>query len=332
MTLTSIAETEAGEGREEIVSSLSPDGSIETLREISKAMWNAAYSSSGVPDSSISISLWLNDNLHYNRETLDFLAENYYISSFSGNMSSKSYSKAAADWLKYSTGGVLEKNTGIFSPDKFAVMLTSVKFQANWHDKFDKSKTKSGVFHSPDGDVNADYMKRQITDSYYFAEDFAAVRLGLDGGNMWFILPDEEYDAERLINDAAGVICGKSGAADSKFIKINLSIPKFDITSELELTDKIKDTVGSAVFEDGADFSPLISDTLPEAFISEITQSARLSIDEVGVSGSAYYNVGYYGAAMPPDEEVDFTLDRPFFCAVTGANNLPFFVAYVTLP
>lgn len=189
LTLTSIAETEAGEGREEIASSLSPDGSIETLREISKAMWNSAYSSSGVPDSSISISLWLNDNLHYNRETLDFLAENYYISSFSGNMSSKSYSKAAADWLKYSTGGALEKNTGIFSPDKFAVMLTSVKFQANWHDKFDKSKTKSGVFHSPDGDVNADYMKRQITDSYYFAEDFAAVRLGLDGGNMWFILP-----------------------------------------------------------------------------------------------------------------------------------------------
>ncbi|MGN1409115.1 MAG: serpin family protein [Eubacteriales bacterium] len=332
LTLASIAETAAGERREEIVSFLSPDGTAETMRKISKAMWNSTYSSSGVPDCAISTSLWLSDKLHYNRETLDFLAENYYISSFYGNMSSESYSNAAADWLKGSTGGMTDVEENIFNPDTFAVMLTSVEFQASWCEEFDKNKTESGTFHSPDGDVAAEYMKRQTTDNYYFTEDFAAVRLELDGGNMWFILPDEECDEERLINDAAGMICGKKDAAESKFIKINLAIPKFDVTSELELADKIKDTVGGTIFKDGADFSTLITDALPTSFISGVTQSARLSIDEIGVSGAAYYKVDYYGAAMPPDDEVDFTLDRPFFCAVTVAKNLPVFAAYISLP
>ena len=35
---------------------------------------------------------------------------------------------------------------------------------------------------------------------------------------------------------------------------------------------------------------------------------------------------------MPPDEEIDFTLDRPFLFVVTGAGNLPLFVGIVNQP
>ncbi|MCH5341826.1 MAG: hypothetical protein J1E01_10180 [Acetatifactor sp.] len=39
----------------------------------------------------------------------------------------------------------------------------------------------------------------------------------------------------------------------------------------------------------------------------------------------AYTVMAASGAAMPPDEEIDFTLDRPFLFAITGAGNLPLF-------
>ena len=38
------------------------------------------------------------------------------------------------------------------------------------------------------------------------------------------------------------------------------------------------------------------------------------------------------GSAAPPDEEVDFTLDRPFLFSITGLENLPLFVGTVQNP
>ena len=38
------------------------------------------------------------------------------------------------------------------------------------------------------------------------------------------------------------------------------------------------------------------------------------------------------GAAMPPEEEIDFRLDRPFLFVITSPDNLPMFVGVVNDP
>lgn len=38
------------------------------------------------------------------------------------------------------------------------------------------------------------------------------------------------------------------------------------------------------------------------------------------------------GAAMPPDEEIDFTLDRPFIFVLESYLGLPLFVGVVNQP
>ena len=38
------------------------------------------------------------------------------------------------------------------------------------------------------------------------------------------------------------------------------------------------------------------------------------------------------GAAPPPEEQVELTLDRPFLFAVTNADGLPIFVGVVNNP
>ena len=35
---------------------------------------------------------------------------------------------------------------------------------------------------------------------------------------------------------------------------------------------------------------------------------------------------------MPPDEEIDFILDKPFLFAITGYDGLPLFVGVVNQP
>lgn len=58
-----------------------------------------------------------------------------------------------------------------------------------------------------------------------------------------------------------------------------------------------------------------------------------MKVDEEGCEAAAYtvIMVGA-GAEMPPDDEVDFTLDRPFLFAITGEGNLPLFVGVVNQP
>ncbi|MFQ8765158.1 MAG: hypothetical protein ACLR8U_00460 [Oscillospiraceae bacterium] len=45
-----------------------------------------------------------------------------------------------------------------------------------------------------------------------------------------------------------------------------------------------------------------------------------MAIDEEGETAAAYTVMMEAGAAMPPDEKIDFTLDRPFVFAITSQD------------
>ena len=82
---------------------------------------------------------------------------------------------------------------------------------------------------------------------------------------------------------------------------------------------------------DTADFSPLMDNT-DGIFLSQAKHAARVAIDEKGVIAAAYTVMAAAGAAMPPDERVDFTLDRPFLFAVTGGSGTALFAGIVNTP
>ena len=67
-------------------------------------------------------------------------------------------------------------------------------------------------------------------------------------------------------------------------------------------------------------------------YIRSVDHSVRLTVDEEGVSAAAYTEMMMYGAAMPPDEEIDFTLDRPFIFVLESYLGLPLFVGVVNQP
>ena len=55
--------------------------------------------------------------------------------------------------------------------------------------------------------------------------------------------------------------------------------------------------------------------------------------DEEGVKAAAYTAELLYGSAMlPPDEKMDFVLDRPFMFVIRSAEGIPLFVGIVERP
>jgi serine protease inhibitor len=113
-------------------------------------------------------------------------------------------------------------------------------------------------------------------------------------------------------------------------MKVNLSVPKFDVASTMDLSEGLKNMGATDIFTEAvSDFSKITSD-LP-VYLTAANQSVRVQIDEEGVKAAAYIELPGAGSAAPPDEIIDFVLERPFLFVITS-DNVPLFAGCVNNP
>ena len=153
---------------------------------------------------------------------------------------------------------------------------------------------------------------------------------------MRFLLPDEGTTLERLLADdtiVGGLMIYDMGVSLPSG-KLVWSVPKFDISSDLELTDALKALGVTDVFDfDKSDFSPLIDfDRFDKAVaVTKVQHAARVKIDEKGCEAAAFTVVrGDAQSAAPEDlPVVEMDLNRPFAFMITGVDGLPLFLGTV---
>lgn len=335
MALAMLAETANGESRQQILDLLHVE-SIETLRNNAGILWNANYCDDGTVTSLLASSAWLSDEINYNMETLKTLAENYYASAFRGEMGSEEYNQMLRDWLNEQTGDLLTDQTANIELDPAAVLAlaTTVYFRAKWSNEFRAENNTEEVFHSANGDVVTEFMHQSNSNTYYWGENFGAISRNLDNsGGMLLILPDEDVNVEDLLTDkeVLDFIYEQYSWENQKFLIVNQSIPKFDVVSDYSLIPGLKNLGVTDVFSaETADFTPLTTDTAVE--VSGATHAARVMIDEEGCVAAAFTAIVACGAARPPEEQVDFVLDRPFLFVINGQDGQPLFIGIVNQP
>ena len=323
-----------GETRGQVLDILGVENTDELRKQVS-AVWESVYQDNSHEICVLANSLWLEKGLQYNQEAMDALAYHYYASVYQGDLGSNKTNKDIAAWINNNTGKFLEESTkGIsLSLETIMALYSTLYFQAKWSDEFSKSNNTDGVFHSPDGDTQAEYMNKKLKQmNYYWGENFSGVDLYLkNGSHMWFILPDESMTTQDVLNDGTYmdmILSGKS--ENSKYMKVNLSVPKFDVASTMDLSDGLKNMGATNVFyENVTEFTKLTGD-LP-IYLTGANQSVRVQIDEEGVKAAAYIEIPGAGSAAPPEEIIDFVLDRPFLFVITR-NNIPLFAGCVNNP
>ena len=335
MALAMLAEVTDGDSRTQILSLLGAD-SLDTLRTRTNAIWNANYRDDGAVTSLLANSLWLDEDISYEKDTLEGLARDYFASSYRGQMGDSAYDKALRDWLNEQTGGLLEEQVGglEFSPETVFALASTVYFCAKWQDEFSEAFTEEGIFHGAEGDVPCEYMCQSGSDTYYWGEQFGAIRRSFsEGGSMWFLLPDEGKTVDDLLADpeVMDFILANGDWGNSKDLTVHQRIVKFDVSSQLELSEGLQALGVTDVFNAAvSDFSPLTD--MDGLYLSQATHGARVAIDEEGCTAAAFTVMMAAGAGMPPEEEIDFVLDRPFVFVITGEDGLPLFIGVVNQP
>jgi len=340
MALAMLAEITDGESRQQILDILGAD-SIESLRTQAKQVWQAHYNNDVLSTSILANSLWLQENYGFNMDTANFLAENYYASVFQGDLGSSEMNEALQAWLDEQTGGLLKDQIEKVSmdPNTVLALASTIYYKVQWVNGFDEKKNTEEIFHGAKGDTTVEFMNKTLTyGPYYWGEHFGAVALNLeDGSRMWLFLPDAGYTPEDITEEVHAFLQAhpdhfQSGYENQKDVKVNLSLPKFDINADLNLADTLKEMGMTDIFDmNEADFTPILSQD-DGGYISDVKHAARVAIDEEGVTAAAFTLILRCGAAPPPEEEVDFVLDRPFLFCVESQDDLPLFTGIVNEP
>ena len=288
------------------------------------------YVDNGSKKSLLTNSIWTGSDFSLNESFLKKLSKDYYAPIFSGDPADKKYSQAFQSWLKASTNGLLnDAAEKIKFDEQMALTLVStLYYAANWDSEFWAKDNTENVFHSVSGDRTCTFMNQQKYGAYIEKSGFSAVTKQFSaGGRMYFILPNEGTFPESVIGskELTDMLCSND-SDDGEQTNIKLSVPKFDISSDIDLKNSLVSLGITDAFDpEKADYSPVSPDSL---YLSKIRHSARVSVDEKGVTAAAFTveTVHGFGAI---EKKVNFTLDRPFIFAITADTGDVMFIGIV---
>lgn len=338
LALAMLSETTDGTSRAELLSLLGLSDT-EQARQAGNYIWRNLYGKTASGETKMASALWLNENIPFAEETLDVLAEEYLASSYRAPMGKEKTDKAIAEWVNENTGSLLSDAAENLKtdPETALMLLTTLYFSDEWSGGFSQEQTETGIFTTFDGSgKTVDFMCKTETASYTRGENYTVAQLSFKGGHaLRFLLPDEGTPLSNLLADGAAVggllncdlgVCQQRG-------KINWRVPKFDVGSELELSDALKALGVEEVFDaEQADFSPLVEEAFDGALsVSQVRHAARVSVDEKGCEAAAFTAVAVDTNAPEPEElqTIEMELDRPFAFLITGVDGLPLFLGTV---
>lgn len=347
MALSMAAEITDGSTRGQILDLLGA-ADIEGLREQSGDIWLMSSLSEYGSETDLGNSIWLNNCIDYKQETLDILANDHFAESFHGDPGTEEYDALLREWTNEKTRNLLEDSANCLQMDPATVidLMSTVYFHGSWLDMFHEENNTTLPFHSPDGDEDCTFMHQKWDHrSYYRGEHFGAVTLSFTGmEHMTFILPDEDSSVDQILEEGSDLwafLASKyefgAGPTDwphEAVVELELNMPKFDVSSNNELTDTLKALGLTEMFDHRAgNFDPLMYNDLP-TFISQVNHAARVMVDEEGCTAASYVELAAAGAGMPPEttQKVVFTLDRPFIFLIQTRLDMPLFIGVVNHP
>ena len=327
-----LTELTDGETKQQVMDLLGVSDS-EALRQWTKALWQQLCYDEQDSALRLGNAAFLNENMAFHKEPLDVLAEDYYASSYQLPMGSKAADKAIAAWLDQQTNDLLAEDTGAIKTKEIDLLrlYNTIYYKAAWRAEFSGGATEKDIFTAADGtEQRTDFMHISLAGSPVArGEGYRRASLYLkDGGRMTFYLPDEVVTVEELLQRENFLQEAEDLLVDALEVRVNWSVPKFDIHASLELNDALRALgVTDAFDKAAADFTPL-TDT--GAVVSSVMQAARVRIDEEGMEAAAYTEiiVEPTAAEPPPCSEEEMNLNRPFLFAI-WKDGAPLFIGAV---
>jgi serine protease inhibitor len=226
--------------------------------------------------------------------------------------------------------GILDQ----LDPGAVMVLVNTLYFNGKWQAPFDPEKTNTGKFKLSDGSGAVVPMMNQTYDKVGYFENADAKGIILpyqfDRFAYVAVLPSGDVSPYLSALTPDGF---KALIASTSDEKVELSMPKYDVTGDYKLVD-ILETMGLklAFDPDRADFSA-IGTAKNNIFISDAVQKVVFKLGEKGTEAAAATGIMMTGSAAPLDRPILLQLNRPFIYALMDMEtNTPLFMGVLDNP
>ncbi|HOK53644.1 MAG TPA: serpin family protein [Armatimonadota bacterium] len=262
-------------------------------------------------------SLWGDRSIRFNRS---FVATNkqYYDAHLKRlNFQDPKAPQVIDNWVSKKTQGRIKRIVERIDANEFLILVDAVHFDGVWMNEFNEALTKEGDFILSNGQKKRIPMMSNSTMlRYYRGQDFQMVRLpyGQDRMSMLIFLPDKNSDLETFISklNIENWQKWRNGMQESQVL---ITMPRFEIEYSAEEEMKTALTslgMGVAFDAKNADFTGICSQG---SWLNRVIHKTYLRVDEKGTEAAAATAAALQGLAVMPSL-VEFTVDRPFFCAI----------------
>ena len=316
-----------GETERAMAEVLEIDGlDLSTINNSNRALRTSLENPDPKVEISIANSIWSRQGVDFNP---DFLERNRVF--FGAEIAALDFSLPQAtatinEWVNTNTNGKIEKIVDRINPQTLLFLINAIYFKGNWRDEFDKSMTRSGVFHLSDGsEKQVQMMRREGEYPYFRGERFEATSLPYGDGrvSMYIFLPNRDSNLNKFLRNL-NAENWEGWIAQLQDRRQTMMLPRFKLEYEVRLNDTLEALGMGIAFGGGADFSGMG----PSLFISEVRHKTFVEVNEEGTEAAAVTAV--VGVkSLPPA----FRVDRPFFFAIYDAETETIlFVGTVTEP
>ena len=212
------------------------------------------------------------------------------------------------DWVSDATNGKIEDlmKPGTITPLTRLVLANAIYFKGTWKLQFDEAQTSAAPFYRLDGSQVKVLMMR-MKEHFPYTEDmnYQAIELPYSGDtlSMVILLPRdgmfEDFEANLSTERLDAIL------AQMYSQKVQLGMPRFELTSEFSLADTLARLGMPDAFTGAADFSGM--DGTRDLFIGHVAHKAYVSVNEEGTEAAAAT-----GVSMTLSMPSMMTIDHPF--------------------
>ncbi len=220
--------------------------------------------------------------------------------------------EAINGWVSERTKGLISRILDSLPKGMALALANAVYLDADWEHPFKKSKTKPGVFHKTAGNATVDFMHQTESLRYGAGPGYRAVALPYRSSTLSLLvmLPVRQELGtlqHRLNGESLARI-----AASLAPRPVDLSLPRFHLNTDAELTDALEKLGMPTAFSEAANFSRIT--TAVPLKIAFVKHAADFTVDEAGTVAAAATVVGVTvrSAQRPPRDPVIFNANRPF--------------------
>lgn len=222
-------------------------------------------------------------------------------------------------------------NSNMIDHNTAMLIVNAIFFKGKWKLQFDPMQTKPEKFWlNKTQFVTVPFMKKLGEYAFYSHQDYKQISLPYSDGEhkMVVVIPNSTDSIEKLMSDYS-----LSQLFNTRYAEMHdvwLSMPKFNVESDLALKEMLISLGMQTAFGQKADFRKIVSDN--SIFLETILHKAAIKVDEEGTTAAAstVALLGVKGGsfAIP----IQMELNRPFVYGIVNSHGNLLFVGKMCNP